>query len=167
MYIHNPDSIGGSTMFRISCLWIVLPAIFIIRTTNAGGNTGVVTDIVRSDIVTIGESFTARLTGVIVLSSGSSEIDEEISSFTREELYGKLVKLFTWTTDNTAAGIVYDADGYPFVTIYYGENFDKCFNEILLSKGFAEVDTLWLPQDRLYYMDLEKSARENGLGIWK
>jgi len=154
-------------MFRFTLIWLMAIASWFVYPVEAGGNTGTVTEVIRGDIVTIGESFTARLTGVKVLTSDSSEIGERILNFAKEELQGSLVKLFTWTTDNTAAGIVYDSNDYPFVTIYYGENFEKCFNEILLSKGFAEVDTLWLPQDRLYYMDLEKHARENGLGIWK
>jgi hypothetical protein len=32
---------------------------------------------------------------------------------------GKTVKFFTWTTDNTATGIVRDENGHPFVKIEY------------------------------------------------
>jgi endonuclease YncB( thermonuclease family) len=40
------------------------------------------------------------------------------------------------------------------------------FNELLLKKDYARVDPKCLPEDLKHYMDLEKEAREKGLGIW-
>jgi endonuclease YncB( thermonuclease family) len=77
------------------------------------------------------------------------------------------VKLFTWTTDNTAAGIVHDEEGHAFVQIFYGKNNAVSFNEVLLKKGYARVDPKYLPDDLGYYVDLEKEARTKGLGLWK
>jgi len=154
-------------MLRSLHVWIALLAVLTIHTMSAGGNTGVVTNVVRGDIITIGESFTARLTGVFCPAPDSIEIGKDIRGFAANELISRVVRFFTWTTDNTAAGIVYDDDGYPFVTIQYGDDFGLCFNEIMISKGFAKVDTSWLPEDRIHYLDLERHARENHIGIWK
>jgi endonuclease YncB( thermonuclease family) len=77
------------------------------------------------------------------------------------------VKLFTWTTDNTAKGIVRDDDGYPFVEIEYRKEGWVSFNEILLKKDYARVDREHLPENLKHYLDLEKEAREKGLGIWE
>jgi hypothetical protein len=77
------------------------------------------------------------------------------------------VKLFTWTTDNTAGGIVHDDKGYPLVQIFYGKGAAVSFNEVMLKKGYARVDLKYLPDDLKHYIDLEKEAREKGLGIWK
>ena len=154
-------------MYRSFCFWMYLFTVLSMQTTNAGGNTGVVTEIIRGDVVTIGESFSARLTGIYCPAPDSTEIGKEIIDFTTRELKGKVVQFTTWTTDNSAAGIVYDDTGYPFVTINYGENYGYCFNEIMISKGFARVDTLWLPNDRIQYLNLERRARENHIGIWE
>ena len=77
------------------------------------------------------------------------------------------MKLFTWTRDNTAAGIVYDEQGYARVQIFYGKGAAVSFNEVMLKKGYARVDPKYLPDDLKHYLDLEKEAREKGLGIWK
>jgi len=77
------------------------------------------------------------------------------------------VKIFTWSKDNTKAGIVYDEKGYPFVEIVYGKEGSLSFNEVLLKKGYARVDHKYLPEHLKHYIDLEKEAREKGLGIWK
>jgi endonuclease YncB( thermonuclease family) len=137
----------------------------------AAANTGVVKKVLSGDIVQFGDDFIARLTGV-----RTPQLDEpmgrEIYEFTLKELEGKLVRLATWTTDDTAAGIVYDEQGFPFVLVHYGQlSRDKgsatCFNEVLLKKGYARVDPKFLPNDLKRYYDLEREAREKGLGIWK
>lgn len=138
---------------------------------SAAANIGVVKKVLSGDIVQVGDTFVARLTGL-----RAPQLDEplgrEIYDFTRTELEGKTVKLVTWTTDDTAAGIVYDELGFPFVRIYPGQAYrDKgaelCFNEVMLKKGYARVDLKYLPDDLKHYLELEKEAREKGLGIWK
>lgn len=131
------------------------------------GNTGVITKVLDSDLVQLGDSFIARLTG-IAAPPKNEVLGYKVYDFTKRELEGKLIKLFTWTTDNTAAGIVRDEDGHAFVQIYYGKDLSVSFNEILLKKGYARVDEKYLPEDlKKHYFDLEKEAREQGLGLWE
>ena len=129
------------------------------------GNTGTVEEVLGGDLVRIGESFIARLTGITV-PARETKMGYRIYDFTKREIEGKKIKLFTWTTDNTAAGIVYDENGHAFVQIYYGKGLETSFNELLLEKGYARVDRERLPDDLKYYIELEKAAREKGLGIW-
>lgn len=128
-------------------------------------NTRVIEKVLSGDLVQIGEAFVARLTG-IVAPPRNTAMGYSIYDFTKRELEGKRVKIFTWTTDNTAAGIVHDEKGHPFVQIYYGKGLSTSFNEVLLKKGYARVDAEYLPDDLKHYLDLEKEAREKGLGIW-
>ena len=135
-------------------------------TVRAGGNTGTVTEVLEGDLVRFGDSFVVHFTG-ITAPSRDEPLGEEIFEFTKRELEGKLVKLFTWTTDNTAAGIVRDEEGRAFVQIHYGEDLSLSFNEVLLEKGFARADEKHLPDDlKERYLELERKAMEKGLGIW-
>ena len=129
------------------------------------GNTGVVEKILAGDRVRIGGSFVARLTGIAAPPT-TDVLGREIHDFTKRELEGKTVKFFTWTKDDTAAGIIRDENGNPFVQIYYGEGMSVSFNEVLLKKGYAKVDPDYLPENLRHYLDLEREAREKGLGIW-
>jgi len=129
-------------------------------------NTGVVKKVLSSDLVQIGDTFVARLTGITVPPRDET-LGYKIYDFTKRELEGKTVKIFTWTTDNTAAGIIYDENGHPFVEIEFLEGESLSFNEILLQKGYARVDQKYLPENLKHYLDLEKEAREKGLGIWQ
>lgn len=129
------------------------------------GNTGTVSEVLSGDVVRIGDSFIARLTGIKVPPRNEA-MGYKIYDFTKREIEGKKVKLFTWTTDNTAAGIVRDGDGHAFVQIYYGKGMGTSFNELLLKKGYARVDEDFLPDNLKHYLELEKEAREKGLGIW-
>jgi len=137
----------------------------------AAANVGIVKKVLSGDIVQFGDAFIARLTGLRAPRLGEP-LGREVYEFTLKELEGKLVQLATWTTDNTAAGIVYDEQEFPFVLIHYGSSsrdkgFEACFNEVLLKKGYARVDRKYLPDELKHYLDLEKEAREKGLGIWK
>ncbi len=129
------------------------------------GNTGTVDEVLGGDLVRIGDSFIARLTGITV-PPRNEVMGYKIYDFTKRELEGKVVKLFTWTTDNTAAGIVQDKNDHAFVQIYYGKGMETSINELLLKKGYARVDREHLPDDLEYYLELEKEARGKGLGIW-
>jgi hypothetical protein len=136
------------------------------------GNTLVVKDVEAGGIVVFGDDFTARLTGLQVPGM-DHRLGLKIWDFIKREIHGKTVKVFTWTKDNTAAGIVHDDDGYPFVTIVYGEGIGHEkgggmeLNLLLLQKGYARVDDAWLPEDKQHYREAEKEARENGIGIWE
>jgi endonuclease YncB( thermonuclease family) len=129
------------------------------------GDTGIIKKVLSGDLVQIGDTFVARLTG-ITAPPRNETLGYKVYDFTKRELEGNLVKIFTWTTDNTASGIVYDENGYPFVEIVFLENESPSFNEILLKKGYARVDQKYLPENLKHYLDLEREAREKGLGIW-
>jgi endonuclease YncB( thermonuclease family) len=129
-------------------------------------NTVVIKKVLSGDLVQIGDTFVARLTG-ITAPPRDETLGYKIYDFTKRELEGKTVKIFTWTTDNTAAGIVYDENGYPFVEIEFMESESLSFNEILLQKGYARVDQKYLPENLKHYLELEKEAREKGMGIWQ
>jgi endonuclease YncB( thermonuclease family) len=137
----------------------------------ATANIGVVTKVLGGDIVQFGDSFRARLTGIRT-PLPSEPLGVEIFDFTKRQLEGQTVRLVTWTTDNTAAGIVYDEEGYARVQIFYGRLSGEkgggvSFNEVLLKKGYARVDPKYLPDELKHYLDLEKEARAKGLGVWK
>lgn len=128
-------------------------------------NTVIIKKVLSGDIIQLNETFTARLTG-IKAPPRNETFGYKIYDFTKRELEGKLVKISTWTTDNTRAGIVYDKNGYAFVEILYGKDSSLCFNEVLLRKGYARVDHEFLPDNLQHYTDLEREAREKKLGIW-
>lgn len=129
------------------------------------GNTRTVDEVLSGDLVRIGDSFIARLTGITV-PARETKMGYKIYDFSKREIEGKTVKLFTWTKDNTTAGIVYDSEGRAFVQIYYGKGMETSFNEVLLKKGYARVDEEYLPDELKHYLDLEKEARDKGLGVW-
>jgi endonuclease YncB( thermonuclease family) len=144
----------------------LLTTIVLAAAMTAAANTGLVKKVLGGDLVQFGETFVARLTGI--RTPGPDEpMGREVYEFTKKELEGKTVVLITWTTDNTAAGIVHDEEGRPRVQIFYANGFATSFNEVMLKKGYARVDPKYLPGDLKHYLELEKEAREKGLGIWK
>jgi len=153
-------------MLRIKKRLISVVLLILLLPISSLANTGIVKKVLSGDLVQIGDAFVARLTGIKALPQDEI-IGYKIYDFTKRELEGKTVKIFTWTTDNTAAGIVYDENGYPFVEIEYWKGEYLSFNELLLKKGYAQVDQKYLPENLKHYLDLEKEAREKGLGIWE
>lgn len=148
--------------------WMILVVVILLAigvSEPVSGNTGTIDEVLSGDLVRIGETFVARLTGITVPPS-NEVMGYRIYDFTKRQLEGKKVKIFTWTTDNTSAGIVLDENDHAFVQIYYGKGMATSFNEVLLKKGYARVDTECLPDDLKHYLELEKEAREKGLGIW-
>lgn len=125
---------------------------------SASANTGVIKKVLGGDLLQIGDTFIDRLTGI-----KTPDADEprghEIYDFTKRELEGKTVRIFTWTTDNTAEGIVYDEDGHAFVEIEYWKGEFMRFNEVLLKKGYARVHRKYLPDRLKHYLGIEKDAR--------
>jgi endonuclease YncB( thermonuclease family) len=144
---------------------LLVLAAFVAFAVSVGANVLTIKKVLGADLVQIGDTFVARLTGIKAPES-DEPLGPEVFAFTRKELEGRTVKVFTWTTDNTAAGIVYDDRGRAFVQIYYGKDLAVSFNETLLKKGYARVDPKVLPDDLRHYLDLEQEAREKGLGIW-
>ncbi len=159
-------------MSRANRIRLLAAAAVLAAAVTAAANIGVVTKVLGGDLVQFGDSFRARLTGIRA-PLRNEPLGYEIYDFTKRQLEGQTVRLFTWTTDNTAAGIVYDEEGYARVQIFYGRISGEkggdgvSFNEVMLKKGYARVDPKYLPDDLKHYYGLEKEARENGLGIWK
>jgi len=145
--------------------FLIVPAV-LAAAISVLGNIGVIKKVLSGDLLQFSDTFVARLTG-IVAPPRNEVLGYEIYDFTKRELEGQTVKLFTWTTDNTAAGIVHDDKGYAFVQVFYGKGASVSFNEVMLKKGYARVDPKYLPDDLKHYLDLEKEARDKGLGIWK
>lgn len=130
---------------------------------------------------------TVRLTGI--KAPGLDEpMGKEAFEFTKKELEGKLVEIYTFTTDNTAEGIVRDKEGLARVLVRYGDighekkdtsdpsyaispDYEQHqsvdFNALMLVKGLARVDEAFLPEYLDYYKDLEAIARQEKAGIWK
>ncbi len=149
---------------KIAIISIAL-AVIITMAESASANTGVVEKVIDGGTIRIGDSFVARFTGLSVPDT-TTPIGRMIHDFTKLELMGRRVKLFTFTRDNTAAGIVRDENNLPFVQIYFGEGMLTSFNEVLLKKGYARVDKKYLPNDLKHFFDLEREARSKELGIW-
>ena len=123
------------------------------------------------DFIEFEGGFKAKLTGIKVPDK-TTKIGYKAFKFAKNKLQGRKVKVFTYTKNNMASGIVYDEEGYPFVMIVYGrgKNSKKwkiVFNELLLKKGYAEVNDNYLPDEFKYFHDIENKARRRKLGIWK
>ena len=95
-----------------------------------------------------------------------TEIGREAYDFTRRRLEGKRVAVFTWKTDNTAAGIGYGEDGLAFAKISYGKSLSTDIAAQLLERGFARVDPDHLPEGYDHYREIERRARDQKVGIW-
>ena len=165
--IHTQLSYKEVIMLKVKKMLISVFLFMLLLPISALANTGTIKKVLSGDLVQIGDTFVARLTG-ITAPPPDEALGYKIYDFTKRELEGKTVKLFTWTTDNTAAGIVYEENGHPFVEIeYWKEGEYLSFNEVLLKKGYARVDQKFLPDHLKHYLDLEKEAKEKGLGIWE
>ena len=149
-----------SNVIVMSLLILLLPALVY-------GNTLLVEDVRSGGIIVFKKNgFTARLTGLDVPGM-DHRLGLEIWDFTKRAVHGKRVQVFTYTTDNTAAGIIHDEVGHAFVQIRFGKDFSRNLNEILLEKGFARIDEDYLPDHLLHYKDIEKEAQAKKTGIWK
>lgn len=143
---------------------IAVTAILLLFAAAAAANTRVVTEVIDGGTVGIG-GFEAHFTGLEVPDT-TTALGREIRDFVRRELEGKRVKLSTWTRDDTAAGIVYGDDGRAFVDIQTGPGYATWFNEELLRRGYERVAHERLPDFAAHFPELEREARECGLGIW-
>ena len=146
---------------------IALMLLFFSFAPPGSANTLIVQDVQSGGIIVFEKGgFTARLSGLEVPGL-DHRLGLEIWDFTKKAVHGKIVQVFTWTTNNLASGIVRDEDGYPFVQIRFGKNWSQNLNEILLEKGYARVDEDYLPDDLQHYKEIEKEARDQKLGIWQ
>ena len=91
-------------------------------TAEASGRTLVVKKVHSGDIIEFEGGWTTRLSGVDA-PDPDEPLGQEVLQFTRQELEGKRVACATYTLDNTAAGILYDHEGYPhYFTVRVKDN---------------------------------------------
>ncbi len=153
-----------------------LLATMIIPTTMLA-NTATIEEVIRGDRIKIKGWEVVRLTGII-----TPKLDEPFGQkayqFAKKELEGKLVVIATYTIDNTAEGIVRDAEGLCMVHIEYdgdtrskgkkseSDSLSVDFNALMLEKGLARVDETYLPESLQHYREIEREAKSKKLGIW-
>jgi len=132
---------------------------------SVAANTLTVARVHAGDIVEFQGGWKTRLTGIIA-PGPTDPIGYQAFDFTKRRLEGQVVAVFTWTTDNTSAGIVYGDDGLPFAKIMYGEDMSLDISALLLERGYARVDGDHLPDGYERYWEIERVARNKRLGIW-
>jgi endonuclease YncB( thermonuclease family) len=131
----------------------------------AAASTRVIVRVHAGDLVEIAGGWKTRLTGISV-PAPDDPIGWQAYDFTKRRLEGQTVAMFTWTTDNTAATIVRDDEGHPFAQIRFGRGLATDIASLLLENGLARVDLDHLPEYCEHYLEIERIARERGVGIW-
>ena len=166
---------GPMKVFVLAIAFISLVSVAIPKT--AGANTATIEEVLQADRIKIKGWEVVRLTG-IVAPKPEEPFGEEAFRFAKGELEGKLVKIATYTTDNTARGIVRVDEGLCLIQIEYGgeardkedesgpEPLSVDFNALMLEKGFARVDEEYLPEWLEHYREIEEEAKKKKLGIW-
>ncbi|MCB2201053.1 thermonuclease family protein [bacterium] len=129
-------------------------------------NTVTIAKVHEGCLVEVEGGFMLRLTGIKVPCADEPH-GEEAYTYLKDALEGKRVKLFTWTRDTTAAGIVRDKDGHAFGEIWYGPEFEYQINAEMLKLGLGIIDPIYMPDDKAdEYKSCEDEARANHQGIW-
>ncbi len=144
---------------------VIFTIVSLLICANVAANTRVVARVEAGDLIEIEGGWITRLTGISV-PPPSDPIGWQAYDFTKRRLEGQTVAMFTWTRDNTAATIVRDDEGYPFARIQFGKGFAMDIAALLLERGLARVDADHLPAFCEHYLEIERVARENGVGIW-
>jgi endonuclease YncB( thermonuclease family) len=143
----------------------ILTAVSLLICAAVAANTRVITRVHAGDLIEIDGGWTTRLTGISV-PPPSEPIGWKAYDFTKRQLEGQTVAMFTWTRDNTAATIVRDHEGRPLAQIRFGSGFTTDIAVLLLEQGFARVDMEHLPEYCEHYVEIERSAHRQGLGMW-
>lgn len=144
---------------------ILLIALMSFMAATAAANTLIVTEVHPGCLIEFEGGFTVQLSGISV-PGAKTRIGYQAYDFVKRRLEGKRVAVFTWTTDNTAAGIVYGDDGLAFAKIAYGEGFVIDIAAELLEHGLARVDPDHLPEECEHYPEIERRAKEKMIGLW-
>ena len=161
----------------------VLAALAVLVPATAAGNSLVVKKVHRADVLEFANGWTTRLTGLRA-PGPSDSIGRLALEFTRRAAGGRRVAVATFTTDDSAAGIVRDAEGYPFARVFLGSGGGRkagaasrdsshgcAFPEPelgleLLRRGYARVDSQFVFDSLGEYRRVEEHARGEGLGLW-
>jgi endonuclease YncB( thermonuclease family) len=133
-------------------------------------NTLVVAKVSSGNLIEFEGGFAVHLAGISV-PGPDTPIGRQAHAVVKQRIEGKRVAVFTWTTDNTAAGIVHGEDGLAFATIVYGRGLSEKGSGTdiaaeLLELGYARVDPEHLPDGYEHYRDIERRAKQQNLGIW-
>ena len=133
-------------------------------------NTLVVAEVSSGNTIEFEGGFAVHLAGVSV-PDPDTPIGRRAHEFVKLRIEGKRVAVFTWTTDNTAAGIVHGEDGLAFAKIVYGRGLSGKGSGTdiaaeLLELGYARVDSKHLPDGYEHYRDIERRAKRQHLGLW-
>ena len=132
----------------------------------AEANTVDVVKVHSGDLIEVGDGFMLRLVGLKAPSLDDPN-GQKAYTYLKDAIEGRKVKLFTWTTDNTAAGIVHDDDGNAFGEIWYGENYSIELNAEMLKLGLVITDPIHMPENKAdHYLKCEETARKNHQGLW-
>ena len=162
--VYNTEENAEEVLMRRIALTLLVSLISM-AAIPAIANTLVVAEVHSGGLVEFDGGFTVHLTGVVV-PGRETRIGQEAYDFIKHRLAGKRVAVFTWTTDNTAAGIVFGEDGLAFAKISYGKDLAIDIAAELLERGFARVDPDHLPESLEIYREIERRAKEKRLGIW-
>ena len=146
-------------------LTVLSIATLLLLAVTVSANTLTVARVHPGAIVEFEGGFRVRLLGVRI-PPPRTQIGYQAYDFVKRRLEGKLVKVFTWTTDDTAGGIVYGDDGLPFATILYGAGLESDIAAELLQEGYATVDSAHQPDDVGHYDQIEARAQAENLGLW-
>jgi endonuclease YncB( thermonuclease family) len=144
---------------------IVFALIFTILAAPVIANTLIVAEVHSGCLIEFEGGFTVHLTGISV-PEPESRSGREAHDCAKRRLEGRRVAVFTWTTDNTAAGIVYGADGLAFSKIMYGDGLSSDIAAELLERGLARVVSDHLPEGFEHYREIEARAKARRLGLW-
>ena len=151
-------------MVRAALLSLLL-VVFLLPV-SAYSNTVTIAKVHEGCLIEVEGGFMLRLTGVKVPCADEPH-GQEAYTYLKNALEGKKVKLFTWTKDNTAAGIVHDKEGNAFGEIWYGPSYEFEINAEMLKLGLGIIDPIYMPDDKAdAYKMCEDEARENHQGIW-
>lgn len=142
----NKGAMGKKVLqFIAECLIVTVPG---------WAKTLTVTKVEPGDVIVLGENWKTRLTGIRAPvpddPAGYQALD-----FTKPHVEGAVIKVFTWTKDNTAAGIVRDEYGLPRATVLFGRRWSKDLAESLLAKGLARIDEETMREGCEHYRDIE------------
>jgi endonuclease YncB( thermonuclease family) len=140
-------------------------AFLTILVARASANTLVVAEVHGGCRVEFQGGFAVHLTGISV-PGAKTRLGYEAHDFVKRRLEGQRVAVVTWTTDNTAAGIVYGADGLPLAKIRYGKGLAVDIAAELLERGLARVDWEHLPKGFEHYGEIEVRAKSQKIGLW-
>jgi endonuclease YncB( thermonuclease family) len=131
----------------------------------AAANTLTVASVHAGGVIEFEGGWETHLAGITV-PDRTTPIGYQAFDFTKRLLEGKTVAVFTCTTDNTSAGIVYGEDGLPFAKIVFGTDLETDIAALLLEKGYARVDENCPTENYDAYKDIEREARRQGVGLW-